>query len=80
MRIWKPAPATEMITAIIIVSLAGAVGSAQLCWKYIKPWHLAAQAQGDARYRRARIVTPWCVAGAFFAGLFGTAFVLHWLV
>jgi hypothetical protein len=69
-----------MITAITIFSLAGAVGSAQLCWKYIKPWHLAAQAQGDARYRRARKVTPWCVAGAFFAGLFGTAFILHWLV
>ena len=69
-----------MITAILIISLAGVVGSAIFCWKYIKPWYLAAQLQGGARYQRARTITSWCVAGAFFAGLFGTAFILHWLV
>jgi hypothetical protein len=69
-----------MITAILIVSLAGAVGSAILCWKYIKPWYLAAQLQGGAHYQRARTITSWCVAGTFFAGLFCIAFILHWLV
>ena len=70
-----------MNTAItIVVCLAGAVGSAKLCWKYIKPRYLAAQLQGGACYERARIITSWCVAGSFFAGLFGTAFILHWLV
>jgi hypothetical protein len=69
-----------MIAVILVVSLAGAVGSAILCWKYIKPWYLAAQLQGGAYYQRARTITSWCVAGAFFAGLFGTAFILHWLV
>ena len=69
-----------MIAAIIVVCLAAAVGSAKLCWKYIEPWHLAAQAHGGVRYRRARIVTPLCMAGAFFTGLFGMAFILHWLV
>ena len=64
----------------IVVCLAGAVGSAKLCWKYIEPRHQAAQAQGGARYRRARTVTPLWVAVAFLTGLFGTAFILHWLV
>ena len=69
-----------MIAVILFVSLAGAVGSAIVCWKYIKPWYLAAQLQGGAHYQRARTITSWGVAGAFLAGLFGTAFILHWLV
>jgi len=68
------------IAITIVVCLAGAVGSAKLCWKYIEPWLLAAQAQGVARYRRARTVTPLRVAVAFHTGLFGTALILHWLV
>ena len=69
-----------IITATLIGCLAGAVGSAIFCWKYIKPWYLAAQLQGGARYVRTRTITSWCVAVAFFAGLFGTAFILYWLV
>jgi hypothetical protein len=49
----------------ISVSFAGAVGSAILCWKYIKSWYLAAQLQGGVHYQRARTIASWCVAGAF---------------
>ena len=44
-----------MITAILIISLAGAVGSAIFCWKYIKPWYLAAQLQGGAPATNGRV-------------------------
>jgi hypothetical protein len=69
-----------MIAAILVISLAGAVGSATLCWKYIKPWYLAAQLSGGDGYKRVHAITSCCVAGAFFVGLFGTALILNWFV
>jgi hypothetical protein len=65
----------------ISVSFAGAVGSAILCWKYIKSWYLAAQLQGasttSGRVQSRRGVwsapfLPGCsVQHSFYDGLSG---------
>ena len=71
-----------MHTAFIIVSIAGGFGAGILCWKCTESWRIAAQPgpkEGNARYKHVELIAVWCSIGAFFVGIFATAFILLWM-
>ena len=66
-----------MHTAVYLVTVAGALGSAWLCKCQMRRWYEEARAEGGPRYVRADRIYAASIIGSFFAGLLGTAIVLQ---
>ena len=68
-----------MHTAVYLVTVAGAFGSAWFCERQLRPWYDAASAEGGPRYVRADRIYTASLIGSFFGGFIGTLVLLHLL-
>jgi hypothetical protein len=67
-----------METALLLIALAGAFGSAWLAHRELDPWVKRLGEKGGPPYRRAEWIYAAAVVGSFFGAGIATRSILLW--